>query len=516
MFYLFEILVNFWLRYPALFYGMAFLLGFLVWACPMTLLFLPFFVFYFPFLFCKKFKHLILNVLCMILFYVYLSLAYIFPLLPKEGAEGTLYLKIDALTLHRSFFHSQWMFKCEIEDFVALKTDAIKGKHIKCLVLVPDRSDLQRPLANRHYIVKGILRKNEQEKYIVKLTKDQGWHPIKHSFSFAEIRYGAKKWVKTWIENAFSSKKSGTFLAGLATGEFDDRRMQQEFGRFGLQHIMAISGFHFAIIAAILNLFLGFLFSKKRAVFFTVTLLTAYFFFLGCSPSILRSWVMICFTLVGLCLERQSQSLNSLGIALIAVLFVDPLLCTTLGFQFSFLTTASILLFYQPAETFLHSIIPKRKLSQVIEMNAWNRHAYAVSALLRESLALTLAVNLFAFPLTLFYFHAFPVMGLFYNLFFPFLVSISLFLLILGLFFDFLFYPLGPVIHFLNNQYTEWVLNLTYHLPHSLDTYIRVERCPLWLMIMYISLVFPTVIFLRQSMKNRPEGSYSLFSCIFS
>jgi len=95
------------------------------------------------------------------------------------------------------------------------------------------------------------------------------------------------------------SARSASFLKGISTGDFEDHMMVMELGRFGLQHIMAISGFHFSLVALIIStLFAGFL-PRKMASSTVIFLLSCYFLFLGCSPSILRAWVMIFVVLLG-------------------------------------------------------------------------------------------------------------------------------------------------------------------------------------------------------------------------
>ena len=79
----------------------------------------------------------------------------------------------------------------------------------------------------------------------------------------------------------------------------EDRLMQFEFGRFGLQHIMAISGFHFAILAGFFSFGLHLMLNRRVANAFLIALLSTYFVFLGAGPSILRAWMTILITLGG-------------------------------------------------------------------------------------------------------------------------------------------------------------------------------------------------------------------------
>ena len=79
---------------------------------------------------------------------------------------------------------------------------------------------------------------------------------------------------------------------------------------------------------------------------------------------------------------------------------------------------------------FTQKMFRTRSLSKITEMHWLDQHAYCLLYYLRQGLALALAVNLVAMPITFFYFQKFPLMSLFYNLFFPFLVSFSMLLLL--------------------------------------------------------------------------------------
>jgi competence protein ComEC len=179
-------------------------------------------------------------------------------------------------------------------------------------------------------------------------------------------------------------------------------------------------------------------------------------------------------TLIGVLIDKQTTALNSLGLALLVILTIDPHMSREIGFQLSFATTVAILLFYRPTQYFLNDLFPKRKLQEVIEMNGLNQHAYCLLAFLRESLALSLAVNLFALPLTLFHFQQFPWMSLLYNLFFPVLATGSLCLLLIGMLltgFPFL----ASWVHTINDTYTYYLLQMTYQIPQELDVYLTAD-----------------------------------------
>lgn len=513
-----QLLVKFWFTHPALCYGLALLFGLYASLDGGFYLFLPLLALWVPFvilmyhpsnLWKALWKPLLLSLTLFGATYSFVNIYYLFPDLPKTGIKGTAHLSIQSIRLQKSFFGSRWIYQCQLFNFFPENHTKVSiAKHIKCNISIPNDPEIIRPLANQEYLVVGTLIKKESG-FVIRMDPYVGWGVVKDSWSLAEARYGWKQAVLNWINNHYTSPLSALFLGGLATGEFDDQWLRNEFARFGVQHIMAISGFHFAIIVGILSLIVRLIFSRRVSVWLLMISMAGYTLFLGANPSIMRAWMMCSIVLMGCLLEKNGTGLNSLGVALIGVLMVDPLFCQTMGFQFSFLTTAAILLAFQPADEYLKQILPKRSLSQMIEMNGWNQHGYCLLAIFRQGLALLIAVNLFAVPLTLFYFLQFPWMSLLYNLFFPPLIAFSLGLLVLNLLTNWVPF-LGNLFTDLNDSYTQLVLQLTYGMPASMDFNLNVDVIYKEWLVAYITLMLIAVILLRESLKD--EDSVESFT----
>lgn len=481
-------LLHFWLCHPALLYGIAFLLGLFCHLERSIWLIIPCLCLWLPFILIATYTkqyyaliHLTLSLCIFIAAWIYAAAHVAFPVLPPQGVVGKAHIKIKNISLQSSLFGERWLYRCEIEQFFPENASYSSASSLPCLVILPATHKHPRPFANQEYWVSGKLKQTTNGTYLLKISAKAAWIAIPGSTSWAEKRYQWKKKVSKWVESHFSHPLSGSFLAGLATGEFDDYWMRQQFARFGLQHLLAISGFHFAIIAGFLSFILRLFLPQRARIIGLIVCLGTYYLFLGPQASILRAWIMCTLTLLGGLLEKQTTALNSLGLALLVILGYNPLLCQELGFQLSFSTTAAILLFYSPAQAWLYDLFPKRQLSEVMQMNSRSQHAYCVLAFLRQGLALTLAVNTFALPLTLYYFHQFPWMSLLYNLFYPLLASASLCLFLLG---ALLFYVpfAATAVHWLNDLYTFFLLQMTYQIPSEIDAYLKVDTFPsVWL-----------------------------------
>ncbi|NGX57837.1 MAG: hypothetical protein K940chlam3_00733 [Chlamydiae bacterium] len=489
-------MTSFWKKQPALLYGLALYLGIVLAIGHLWSLF-PIFLIGTSLILGQEIRRFLLFALMLISAFGFIHMAIVLP--PDTPIDGTAHIHISSIKPYRSRFNEGYIYQGTLKSF---SSGHVVARNVPFSLKFPRKKNVTRPLANCDYIVQATLRKSDRGHVYLSVKKGTEWNAVPWTWSPAEWRMQNKMNVRQYINEKIPHQKSAPFLCGIATGLFDDNTLHVELSRFGLQHIMAISGFHFALVALLLSLGARCFLTEKSAASVVVILLTLYFIFLGVTPSILRAWIMATIFFMGTVLEKQSRPLNSLGIALIVVLTLDPLSVSTIGFQFTFLVTGSILLFYSPIESALRPLMKKRSLSQLVQMDLFNQHGYVVLNALRKILALTISVQIVAAPLILFLFQKFPLMSLIYNAFFPFLVSISIFLLLIGLFLS----PVSPVanlIHAINSAYTEYVLNLAYQMPMSLDFWVRMESFSASLLVVYFCFVMTVGILMRGWMENR-------------
>lgn len=504
---------DFWRQHPNLLYGVAFLLGVTLEISFDPIIFLPIALIFIPLLFykyCKTalIKRLILTLMIFFISILYTKSTFYF----SEDIDSNLGIGLFSIySIEKSpkHFGSQWIYKGCIKEWQNLIDGSIKAKNIPCTILPRLGKNEERPLANGDYILTGSIKPHDVKEYSFMMTSKEKWIPLKATFSFAEMRFIAKKTISDYIDKSIKKKRSATFLKGISTGEFRDDEMKFEFSRFGLQHIMAISGFHFAIVAGFFNLALRLFTSRKRAATILIFILCSYFLFLGSSPSVMRAWIMILIVIGGFLLERQGNGLNSLGVALFVILAIDPYMIKHVGFQFSSVVTASILINFGIFDTFIQSFFLKRELHQVVEMSFIDKHGYCIITYFRKALALTLSVNSVALPLSLYHFQKFPLMGIFYNWFFPFMVSMSIIFLILGLLFFFIPFFAG-IIHEINNFYTDSMLNFAYNLPTAFDFFLRTHLISYRIVICLISVIFLWSMVTKNYLAKRGQEERSL------
>jgi competence protein ComEC len=140
---------------------------------------------------------------------------------------------------------------------------------------------------------------------------------------------------------------SAALLAGLLLGDRTDlpRDIDAAFRRAGVYHVLAVSGFNVALLAATVWTLGGFLGLARRASAVTAILVVvAFALVVGPEPSVLRAVVMAVLVLVAILLEREASVANSLALAALAILAARPTDLHDPGFQLSFAATLGIVL----------------------------------------------------------------------------------------------------------------------------------------------------------------------------
>jgi len=137
--------------------------------------------------------------------------------------------------------------------------------------------------------------------------------------------------------------------AGILIGLRDrvDRSVAAAFTTAGVSHIVAISGWNIAIVAAAIAAVAGRLGRRRRTVV-TAAAIVAYIAFAGASPSVLRAGAMAGVVLLARETGRAGRAAAALGWAVALLLLVDPGLIGDAGFQLSTLATGGLIAWATP------------------------------------------------------------------------------------------------------------------------------------------------------------------------
>ncbi|MCY3711700.1 MAG: DNA internalization-related competence protein ComEC/Rec2 [Gemmatimonadetes bacterium] len=180
---------------------------------------------------------------------------------------------------------------------------------------------------------------------------------------------------------------SAALLKGILLGE---RRQLPEdlldtFRTIGLAHILAVSGLHVGLITLVIYTLLSVLrLPRNIVVAGTLGVLVLYAFITNLTPSVIRATIMAALFLAGRQLDRQTDTVNILAVAAIAILLIWPSALFDLSFQLSFLATYAIITGYPRMKELLPERISRSE-------KWWARW-------LRDGLLVSVAAQLGALP----------------------------------------------------------------------------------------------------------------------
>jgi competence protein ComEC len=205
-----------------------------------------------------------------------------------------------------------------------------------------------------------------------------------HRAAMAEGLGGLRGWLLAGL-NALVPEPEAALAAGVLLGVRSSiaPEVNDAFARAGLTHVVAISGWNIAIVAALaaamtrpLTRFRG---GRPAAVLLAGSAVGGYVLLTGASPSVVRAALMA----GGLVMARlggsRAHAISALLLAVLVMLLAAPPVLWDVGFQLSALATAGLVWFAAPIEG---------------RLGRW-------PALVREPVALTLAAQLTTLPVIL-------------------------------------------------------------------------------------------------------------------
>lgn len=258
------------------------------------------------------------------------------------------------------------------------------------------------------------------------------------------------------LYNAAPDPSSGAFAAALITGVrgYLTKDTVEAMRASGLAHLLAISGMHMAMVSGLIYMlvrrilaFNHFINAKKPAAFVAILAAFAYLLLAGAPVSTQRAFIMTSIILLAILVNRQALSLWSLGLAAIAVLAIDALAITGVGFQLSFSAAAILILYYRRPQQDYKVADTKQKL--------FNYFA--------GLFIVTLYINIITAPLVAYHFHKVPLYGALGNLVAIPLTGLLIMPLLIA---SVLTLPLGLEQYFLS--LVHWPLYLLEQTAHSI------------------------------------------------
>ena len=280
------------------------------------------------------------------------------------------------------------------------------------------------------------------------------------------------------FKDNFSASTAGIMIASLLGNRyFLDKQTSDVFREGGTFHVLVISGLHITFIGGLTLLFVKF-FTRKRLWQFVIAgvFLWAYSFAVGADVPVVRATVMFTILLFSQVIYRKGNLLNSLGACALFLLAHRPEDLFSQSFQLTFLSVASIVAFAFPLIENLRAIgewspsaekpFPpdvSRFIKKFCEMLYWRERVWeiegkrqiwsanlfknpylkwlgaknlqSVFSYLFEGLLVSLVVQIWLLPLTIFYFHRVTISSVVLNLWVGFFIALESFAAVTSLFF---------------------------------------------------------------------------------
>ncbi|MBS4033596.1 MAG: DNA internalization-related competence protein ComEC/Rec2 [Ignavibacterium sp.] len=271
----------------------------------------------------------------------------------------------------------------------------------------PGEFDYNRYLKSKD--ISGILISNEGDSInIISSEKD----------FISSIIFSARKSVDERLNKLFEPETAG-LLRGLLLADRSeiDFELKTQFINSGVIHVLAVSGLHVGYILLIFLFVFG-RFNLYLRTFFIAAGLLSFMFITGMPPSVFRATVMALVILFAFLSNRSTNLLNSISLAAIIILLVDPNEIYNPGFQLSFSAVLAIGIIYP---------IIEKEINRLKISNKFIRGIILFSGV-------SLSAQIGTLPFTLAYFGKLSVVALFANL-----IVIPLIGVVIGLAFSSLF-----------------------------------------------------------------------------
>ena len=271
------------------------------------------------------------------------------------------------------------------------------------LVFASPLQEVEGPLNPHEFNYKNYLeRKNI---FYTAYLKDENWkatNTLENSSLFTLAQKIRKQLLDTY-RNSGLQETEFSLVAALVLGYDDeiDPELMNAYSHTGTLHVLSVSGLHVGIIYVLLGYMLSFFDKKKKLIWLKVFLILGFLWFFvllsGFSAPAVRAALMFSLILTGKTLFKNVETANIVFVAAFASLCYNPYWLADAGFQLSYVAVLGIIYLYP---------------------YFYNRFTFS-SGLADKIWALcsvSIAAQLATLPITLYYFHQFPVLFLITNL----------------------------------------------------------------------------------------------------
>ena len=339
---------------------------------------------------------------------------------------------------------------------VAIKVDSLTNKTFQYgdLLLVPSNYKEIEPSYNpSEFDYKSYL-KSEQiyfqlfiEAAEVQIIVQNAGNPV-ISYALHLRKRLVEKFIQ-YIPDSEASSLASTLILGYRADLNKD--LIEAYSKTGTMHVLSVSGMHVGIVFLVLSFLLKGMNKNKKLILIRAIIIIGVIWFYslltGFSPSVCRSALMLSFVVLGKAIHKNQNTYNLMAISAFFLLLYDPFYLFDVGFQLSYLAVAGLVYFHP---LIYNTLYIKNKIVDYI----WSYSA------------LSLAAQLATFPISVYYFHQFPMYFLLSNLLIVFPVAIIMYAGIV-----FLIIPFAWINELLGT-FLNWLINFTN------DILYKIEKLP--------------------------------------
>ncbi|WP_069997936.1 DNA internalization-related competence protein ComEC/Rec2 [Cellulosilyticum sp. I15G10I2] len=148
------------------------------------------------------------------------------------------------------------------------------------------------------------------------------------------------------IEKLFQNNDQG-IIQTLLTGNNENisEDIRQIYSKAGIGHVLAISGFHIALLMSIVYILLSYLGIPYISKFISMgSIIWLYAYLTGASTSTIRACIMATLIIISKCIWEEADQITNLALAALIILLINPFQLTQVGFQLSFAAVGSLLI----------------------------------------------------------------------------------------------------------------------------------------------------------------------------
>lgn len=244
---------------------------------------------------------------------------------------------------------------------------------------------------------KTSFEKNASDKLFLRIKEynasDKLGEKSKDFYYYAlSLKYACENKLSKYLFNDSYGIASGMLFGG--TSDLSDE-LTFNFRASGVAHLLAVSGLHTSLWCGLFITILKFLkLKEKYANLCGIFVLLLLVIISGFTPSVIRASFMMALTLIAPIFKKQSDSINSLGLAAGIILFFNPFVLYSPSFYLSFLATLGVVTASKYTYK-INGLLARKNTPQIVKR---------VIQFIFDSLLISVSATIFTLPASVYFF----------------------------------------------------------------------------------------------------------------